>query len=205
MKVVKIAFIVVAAIVLPVSAWLGYAGHHPPTAVPKASISLIGYTNWSNFDPNTNDLVYPYRGSWLIAKMLFTNEGNISIVYTESYGWATAQTDKGLTNGYLPMYFTGEGGVLLPRSSDTFSVGLPTNTLQWKCCLIIRAAGMQEITRERMDESKMYRYLPILYYPVQYLPGICGPEINLMSPTIVITNVPGLLRDTAMEPTNFPD
>ena len=82
-----------------------FAWHHPPSAAPAASITLLGYTNITRSNPDSNVFVYPGRGEWLLARMILKNEGKGSILYKawgdEPYGWANAQTGQGLTNGFL--------------------------------------------------------------------------------------------------------
>src|ERR1043166_3872958 len=104
--------------------WLVVAWHRPPSSTPAASIHLIGYTNYTTRNPDTNAFNYPERGSWLRAQMVVTNEGRVSISYRawgdEPYGWANVQTDQGATNGYLAPPFTGGTVVLRPGCAANF-------------------------------------------------------------------------------------
>src|SRR3989442_9427587 len=102
MRRVRIAGVTAAIAATAAGMWLAFAWHHPPTLAPAASIHLIGYTNFTMSNPDTNVFVYPGRGSWLRAEMEVTNEGRVSISYAawgaEPYGRASVQTDHGTTN-----------------------------------------------------------------------------------------------------------
>src|SRR4029077_15106746 len=114
--------------------WLAMPRQHPPTLAPAASIHLIGHTNFTISNPDTNAWVYPGRGNWLRADMVLTNEGSVSISYgawgNEPYGWGKAQTHQGTRSGYLAPHFTGGTALLRPGCAAMFWVVLPTNTLE---------------------------------------------------------------------------
>src|SRR5664279_821859 len=100
MQRVKFALVAAAIVAIIAGLWLAFAWHHPPTLAPAASIYLVGYTNFTMSNPDTNVFVYPGRGSWLRAQMILTNEGRVSISYAawgdEPYGFANVQTDQGM-------------------------------------------------------------------------------------------------------------
>jgi hypothetical protein len=186
MRRAKIAVVTVVIAVVLGGMWLTFAWHHPPTAAPVASIHLIGYTNFTISNPNTNAIVYPGRGSWLRAEMILTNEGRVSISYgawgDEPYGWANVQTDEGKTNGYLAPPFTGGTALLRPRCAAKFWVILPANTLRWDCGFDIETASVRERAIWRVLESRVYPKVPEpLFYPVRFLPNKPGPRLEAKS------------------------
>jgi hypothetical protein len=188
-------FILVAAAILAIvlGLCLVLAWHHPPTLAPTASIHLIGYTNFTMANPDTNVFAYPGRGSWLRAQMVLTNEGGVSISYgawgDEPYGWANVQTDQGTTNGYLAPHFTGGTALLRPGRAAKFWVVLPTNTLQWQCGFGIETASVRERAIWRVLESRFSRRVPeVLFYPVRLLPDKTGPSLEVKSGLFQITD-----------------
>ena len=141
MRVSNVAFFAAAAGAGCIALWLMFAWRQQPSSVVKASITLVSYTDFTMPNPDTNVFVYPGRGHWLRAQMKLKNEGKATISYgawgDEPYGWANAQTCKGLTNGYLSIYlaphFTGGTAVLYPGSNAMFWVFLPMDTVRWQC------------------------------------------------------------------------
>lgn len=173
---------------------LAIAWHDPPSSRPLATITLIGYTIINVRQPDPNIFVFPGRGKWLEAKMCLTNEGSEDISYgawgDEPYGWAKAQTDEGMTNGYLAPPFTGDTAVLRPGSSITFIVDLPTNTVKWQCGFDVATSSLRERAIWRILDSKLYRALPeFCFYPVQLLPYKEGPSVEVKSLMLQVTNV----------------
>lgn len=185
--------LVVTAILAILAGALILVSRHHPRSTPAARIILISYTDFTMNPPNTNVFVFPGRGSWVGAKMLLTNEGTVSISYgawgSEPYGWASVETAQGKTNGYLAPPFTGGTAVLRPGDAITFSVALPTNTLQWQCGFDIEAASVRERTIWRVFENKLASKVPELcWYPLRWLPDKTGPVIELKSQIMEITN-----------------
>ena len=194
MRRVKITIITAFIAAALAGVWLAFAWHHPPTAAPTASIHLIGYTNFTMSDSDTNAFVYPGRGSWLRAQMVLTNEGGVSISYdawgNEPYGWANVQTDRGTTNGYLAPRFTGGTALLRPGSAAGFWVILPTNTLRWQCGFTVETASVRERAIWRVLESGFYRSaLEPLLYPVRLLPNKTGPRIEAKSVLLEVSEL----------------
>lgn len=167
------------------SIWLAAAWIWPPTSVPAASITLLGYTNIVLANPNTNVFVYPERGNWISAKMLLRNDGATSILYgawgNEPYGWANVQGSEGSTNGYLAPPFTGGNMVLGPGMSQTFWVILPKDTIRWQCGFSVETPSVRErgiwiVSRCRVPEflrSVCFGSLRML------LPDKAGPQMEL--------------------------
>ena len=206
MRRVRIAVVTLAIAATLAGVWLAFAWHHPPTLVPAASIHLIGYTNFTISNPDTNVFVYPGRGSWLRAQMVLTNEGRVSISYAawgdEPYGFANVETDLGTTNGYLAPPFTGGTALLRPGGAAKFWVVLPTNTFRWQCGFEIETASVRERAIWRALESKFYRSIPEpLFYPVRLLPDKTGPRVEVKSGLLEITNtVSGSSGPAASQP-----
>jgi hypothetical protein len=188
----RVKFVVVTTVIAAAVSglWLVVAWRHPPSLAPTASIHLIGYTNFTSRDTNT--AVFP-AGKWLLAQMVLTNEGRASVSYSawgdEPYGWATAQTVQGVTNGYLAPNFTGGTVVLRPGLATRFWVILPKNTLRWQCGFEIESASIRERAISRITESTIYRKLPeILFYPVRLLPGKRGPSVEVKSQSFGVSD-----------------
>lgn len=165
---------------------LALAWQHPPSSAPAASITLLGYTNFTMSNPDTNVFVYPGRGRWLVARMKLKNEGESSIAYgawcDEPYGWATAQTAQGSTNGYLAPRFTGGTSVLRPGSNATFWVCLPPDTLSWQCGFAVETASVRERAISRMCRLRLWSPLqPLCFWSLRSLPNKPGPEVQLNS------------------------
>jgi hypothetical protein len=193
MRRVRIVVITAAIAVALAGMWLAFAWHHPPTLPPSARIYLVGYTNFTMSNLDTNVLVYPGRGSWLRAQMILTNEGRASISYgawgDEPYGWAKVETVQGTTNGYLAPPFTGGTALLRPGCAAKFWVILPTTAVQWECGFDTETASVRERAIWRMLESKFYRRIPeVFFYPVRLLPGKTGPSVEVKSGRLDITN-----------------
>jgi hypothetical protein len=173
--------------------WSAFVWSHPPTLAPAASIHLIGYTNFTTRSPTATLTVYPAPGTWLLARMVLTNEGRASVSYAawgdEPYGWANVQTHEGATNGYLAPRFTGGTALLKPGCAATFWVILPTNTLQWQCGFEIETASMRERAVGQIMESRFYRKLPrVIFNPVRLLPDRTGPSIEVKSRLLEVSN-----------------
>jgi hypothetical protein len=165
---------------------LSLARRHQPALVPVASITLVGYTNFIMSDPDKNVYLYPGRGSWLKAHMKLRNEGKASIAYgawgDEPYGWATAQTPHGSTNGYLAPHFTGGIAVLPPGSSANFWVCLPPDTLSWQCGFSVGTASVRERAFSTICQLRVWSPLqPLCVWSMRSLPDKPGPEVQLMS------------------------
>ena len=188
--------------------WLVYAWRHPPVKSPKATISLISYTNVSMFNPNTNVFVYPGRGNWIFAVLMLTNSGDVTISYAawgeEPYGWANVQTDQGTTNGFLAPHFTGGRNLLRPGCTAKLWVFLPTNTMQWQCGFDIETASLRERAIWRLPKSEFLKRVPDpFFYPIRLLPDKTGPSTQVQSDLLDITNTFGMQHDgglTAKEP-----
>jgi hypothetical protein len=185
-----------AAVIIAVLAGILVATYkRQPVSAPKARIIFLSYTNFTMNPPDTNVFVFPGRGSWMRAKMILTNEGSVSISYgawgSEPYGWANVETAQGKTNGYLAPPFTGGTAVLRPGQAITFSVTLPTNTLQWQCGFDVETASVRERAIQRVFENRLYSKIPeICWYPVRLLPDKGGPATEVRSQTLNITNQP---------------
>jgi len=170
--------------------WL-LVGHARPSAAPVASINLIGYTNFTMSEPNTNVDVHPARGDWIEARMSLKNEGTASISYGvwggEPFGWAKTQTDRGLTNGYLSPYFTRETAVLSPGSNAVFWVLLPTNTLRWECGFNVYTATARERAVWKMSHVQIPRLLdPLCRWFVVRLPDRWGVRAQIKSGSLEV-------------------
>jgi hypothetical protein len=163
-----------------------YAWHHPPTSVPVASITLLGYTNITVSYPEGSRFVYPERGEWIRARINLKNEGNVSISYrawgSEPYGWANAQTDQGPTNGYLAPTFTGGIVVLAPGSNAVFGVWLPAGTVRWECGFSVETASVRDRAVDKLIQAHLGRVFQapfVLALPL--LPYKTGPEVAIKS------------------------
>jgi hypothetical protein len=186
-----------------------FAWHHPPSAAPAASITLLGYTNITRSNPDSNVFVYPGRGEWLLARMILKNEGKGSILYKawgdEPYGWANAQTGQGLTNGFLAPPFTGLFVVLAPGSNAVFSVWLPADTSRWQCGFSVYTPSVRERAVWRMISWKKFqnRSLNWLWWPCVWslplLPDESGPEVEVKSRSLEVD------RGTDRSPRDNPD
>ena len=181
--------------------WLILAWRNPPSAVPKASISLISYTNITLIVRDTNIGVYPGPGSWVRTRLILTNEGNVSISYAawgdEPYGDVSVQTDEGSTNGYMAPHFTGGDALLKPGCAARFWAIIPTNTQQWQCSFEVETASVRQRTVWRLIDGKylqkIYQNLPEkiadkVLYPINWLPNKSGPVIVVKSPLFNLTN-----------------
>jgi hypothetical protein len=195
-----VAFIAVLAVVCFV-----FLSQRTPTLAPSARIYLVGYTNFTMSNPDTNVFVYPGRGSWLRAQMVLTNEGRASISYgawgDEPYGWAKVETVQGTTNGYLAPPFTGGTALLRPGCAAKFWVILPTNAMRWECGFDTESASLRERAIWRVLESKFYRRIPeVFFYPVRLLPYKTGPSIEVKSGRLEITNAAVYNKPDAVNP-----
>jgi len=196
MRLSKVILVAMAASAVLAGLWLVYVWHYPPSSAPKASISLLGYTSLTLSAPDPKAYTVfldPGRGEWTRAQMRLTNEGSGSISYRaygdEPYGWVNAQTDRGKTNGYLAPHLTGGTKVLGPGSSATFSVVLPTNTLQWQCGFDVETASVRERAIWKVLGSPSGRGLaPLCVYLIRMLPEKTGPRIEVKSGSLEITN-----------------
>jgi len=81
MRASRVAFFTVGMGAGCVVVWSIFLWHHRPSSVPAASITLVGYTNITLSNPDTNVFVYPGRGKWLHARVTLKNEGTASISY----------------------------------------------------------------------------------------------------------------------------
>ena len=169
------------------TAWLVTMWPRQPSPVPVASISLVSYTSITISQPDTNVFVYPGRGSWLEARMQLKNKGPTSISYgawcDEPYGWATAQTPEGSTNGYLAPHFTGGTVVLPPGSNATFRVWLPPDTLDWQCGFSVATASVRERAFSRICQTRLWS--PLWAWLLRLLPDKTGPELKVNSGPLV--------------------
>jgi hypothetical protein len=203
----KRRLLVLVAVVAILGGILILASGRKQKAVPAARIILISYTNYTMNPPNTNIFVFPGRGSWISAKMILTNEGSVSISYgawgSEPYGWANVETTQGKTNGYLAPPFTGGTAVLRPGQAITFSVTLPTNTLQWQCGFDVETASVRDRAIQRVFENRLYSKIPeICWYPIRLLPDKAGLATEVRSQLMDITNGTPGAQIVAVRPDN---
>lgn len=209
MRHVRIAVVTAGIAVALTSMWLAFAWHPPPASAPAARIHLIGYTNFTMSNPDTNVFFYPGRGSWLLAQMVLTNQGRVSISYgawgDEPYGWAKVETDRGTTNGYLAPRFTGGVAILRPGGAAKFWVILPTNALRWQCGFPIEAASVRERAIWKVLENKFYRRVPEpLFYPLRLLPDKAGSSVEVKSGVLEISGAAGSAHNEAPPPNRHP-
>jgi hypothetical protein len=182
----KIIFIALGAIAGCVVLSLVFAWNRRPSSVPVASIVLVGYTNIILSNPDTNVLVFPGRGKWVRATMTLKNRGPLSICYpawaNEPYGWATAQTPDGSTNGYLAPHFTGGIAVLPAGSNAMFWVYLPPDTLSWECGFSVETASVRERAISKLFQTRVWAPLqPLCGWALRLLPDKTGPELEVTS------------------------
>lgn len=201
MRAFKIAFLAAGVGVMLaigiVAAWLVLAWRHPPSSVPVASISLLGYSKVTLSNRNLKASPYPWGEEWIEAKMNLKNEGKASISYhawgDEPYGWAKAQTPKGLTNGYLAPPFTGGIIVLQPGSNRVFWVDLPASTSRWECGFSVEEPSVRERVVWKMLRSGILIWLgKHCEWVLDLLPDKEGPEAEVKSGSLEIDKNTGI-------------
>lgn len=170
--------------------WLDFVWHHPPSSVPIASITLMGYTKVTLTNTDTAEEFDPGRGTWLKAEMRLRNEGSKSISYYDSgdepRSWISARTDYGPTNGCLALPY---GGVLYPGSNVVFWAYLPTNTLRWQCSLEVNTASLRYRAISRVIDSSSLRIVPDQFFDaVRFLPDEPGPALEVKTQVFDIEN-----------------
>jgi hypothetical protein len=143
-------------------------------------MAVVGYTNFTMSNPDTNVFVYPGRGKWLEARVELKNKGITAISYgawgDEPYGWATAVTPDGTTNGFLAPHFTGGTALLAPGSKKVFWVCLPPDTLKWECGFSVATASARERAFSRLVQTRSW---PLFAWPLRLLPDTPGQEVEV--------------------------
>jgi hypothetical protein len=168
------------------AAYLLILWQSPPSSAPVASVALVGYTNISLSNSDTNVFVYPGRGNWLRAQMRLKNQGIESISYAawgdEPCGSATAVTSDGETNGYLAPHFTGGIAVLPAGTNATFWVCLPPNTVSWRCSFRVETASVRERAYSKVCKTGVWpMFQPFCGWALRRLPDKSGPELEVKS------------------------
>lgn len=164
-----------------IGACLAIAAIYEPSSAPAVGIVVLNYTS-----PKTNSTL---SGYWVHAVVAFTNKGTSSVTYQcwgwVPYGWVNAQTGTGTTNGYLAPPFTGGYAVVRPKSSTTFDILLPAETLKWQCGFSIHRAS----TRERALFTRFGNAICALHWApewtIRLLPDNAGPECGFKSDEFV--------------------
>lgn len=157
--------------------------NRPPSTRPTVTLTVLGYTNVTDYSSHAF-----HQGEWIRAQLAMTNEGNMSVSYTDTGdgrtpgGWIKAQTKSGWTNGPLSWHLSPVFVLVRPKASITFSAWLPAGTLRWQCGFGIRTASLKERLAWRSFENRWWNRIgPIGWWVIKQLPNKTGPEQEFKS------------------------